>query len=167
MTDHCPCGSAEAYERCCGPLLSRERPAATAEALMRSRYTAYVRNDVAYLEKTLMPRKRTTFNARKTLAWNADVTWTGLRILATSDGGTGDEEGVVEFIASFMKEGEAHDIHEISRFRRKAGSWFYVDGRPGGADSAQAAGAVTPKPKVGRNEPCPCGSGKKYKHCCG
>lgn len=134
---------------------------------MRSRNTAYARNAVPYLEKTLLPRKRTTFHARETRAWNADVSWTGLRILATADGGEGDEAGMVEFTASYIKTGEAHEIHEISHFKKKGGLWFYVDGHPGDADSAASGGAVASQPKVGRNERCPCGSGKKYKHCCG
>jgi SEC-C motif domain protein len=170
MTDPCPCGSGQAYACCCGPLLRREKPAPTAEALMRSRYTAYVKNDMPYLAKTLMPRKRTTFNAGETRDWNADVSWTGLCVLATSDGGIGDEEGVVEFTASFVKADESRTIHEISRFRKKAGNWLYVDGRPGGEEATAAAAApetVAPKPKAGRNEPCPCGSGKKFKRCCG
>jgi len=170
MTEYCPCGSGENQARCCGPLLGGEKPAPTAGALMRSRYTAYALSQVAYLEKTLLPRKRATFHARETLDWNADVSWTGLRILATSGGAAGDEDGVVEFIASYVKAGEPHDIHEISRFKKKGGSWFYVDGVPGGAageDGAASPGVVAPKPKAGRNEPCPCGSGKKFKRCCG
>ncbi len=133
---------------------------------MRSRYTAYVRSDVGYLEKTLAPRKRATFSARDTLAWNADVSWTGLRVLAASNGGAGDEAGVVEFVAAYVKAGESHAIHEVSRFRKKGGTWFYVDGRPGGQGAA-APEAVAPIAKVGRNQPCPCGSGRKFKHCCG
>ena len=172
MTDDCPCGSGQIFALCCGPLLARKTPAPTAEALMRSRYAAYVRNDMRYLEKTLLPRKRADFSARETLDWNADVAWTGLRVLATSGGGEGDEEGVVEFTASFEKAGEARDIHEVGRFRKKGGAWFYVDGRPGGAESADAADGdaaqpASPKPKAGRNAPCPCGSGKKFKRCCG
>jgi len=167
MTDSCPCGSGKAYSCCCGPLLRREKAAPTAEALMRSRYTAYARNAVAYLEKTLLPRKRTTFDAQETLAWNTDVSWTGLRVQAVWAGKETDAEGEVEFTASYAKAGESHDIHEISRFRKKGGQWFYVDDCPRGADAASPAAAAVPKPKVGRNEPCPCGSGKKFKHCCG
>jgi SEC-C motif-containing protein len=100
MTDHCPCGSGEAYARCSGPLLGREKPAPTAEALTRSRYTAYVKNDMAYLEKTLLPRNRTTFSARETLAWNADVSWTELRILAARDGGEGYLQSLPRFVLS-------------------------------------------------------------------
>lgn len=167
MSDLCPCGSGKAYAHCCGPLLRREKSAATAEALMRSRYTAYARNAMPYLEKTLIPRKRATFSASETRAWNADVSWTGLRILATTGGGTADVEGVVEFTASFVKGNEAREIHEISRFKKKGGNWFYVEACPDSADSPATPDAVGPTPKVGRNAPCPCGSGKKFKHCCG
>lgn len=169
MTDLCPCGSGDAYAACCGPFLARKTAAPTAEALMRSRYTAYVRNDVAYLEMTLAPRKRAFFDARQTLDWNADVSWTGLCVLRAR-GGSGDTEGVVEFRASFVKAGEPGEIHETSRFRHKGGQWFYVDGRFGDAAEeadGTAGGAVTRAPKVGRNDPCPCGSGKKFKRCCG
>jgi SEC-C motif domain protein len=167
MTECCPCGSTAAYADCCAPLLDLQKRAATAEALMRSRYVAYVRNDMVYLEKTQFPLKRGTFNARKTLAWNADVVWTGLRILATREGGTEDAAGVVEFVASFEKAGEPGSIHEVSRFKQQDGRWFYVDGRVGVADKPDAPDRVAGKPKVGRNAPCPCGSGKKFKRCCG
>lgn len=170
MTDDCPCGSGQVFADCCGPILARKKPAPTAEALMRSRYSAYVHNDMRHLEKSLLPRKRTDFNAGETFAWNADVVWKGLRVLATTDGGEGDEEGVVEFTASFEKDGEGRDIHEISRFRKKGGLWFYVDGRPGGErapDAPQASTEAAARPKAGRNEPCPCGGGKKFKRCCG
>lgn len=165
MSDRCPCGSGEAFAQCCGPYLDRSRPAPTAEALMRSRYTAYVRSDVEYLEKTTTPRKRDTFDGRKTLAWSADVIWTGLRVLATAAGGPDDAEGEVEFTACFTKAGEAQELHEVSRFRQKNGQWFYVDGRVG--DVSLSTPTEPARPKVGRNEPCPCGSGKKYKRCCG
>ena len=165
MSELCPCGSGETFEQCCGPLLSRQRPAPTAEALMRSRYTAYAKNDVDYLEKTILPRKRDFYNSQRTQAWNADVTWTGLRVMTTSAGGPDDVEGVVEFVASFEKAGQpAQEIHEVSRFRRKNGQWLYVDGYDGEAAETAPAPAT---PKVGRNDPCPCGSGKKYKRCCG
>jgi SEC-C motif-containing protein len=170
MTDDpCPCGSGQTYAACCGPYLAGKRPAPTAEALMRSRYTAYVRNDAAYLEKTLVPRKRALFSARQTLDWNADVVWTGLCVLRAR-GGEQDSEGEVEFRASFVKAGEPGEVHEASRFRKKAGHWLYVDGRFGDAAETEAgsgSGTVAAAPKVGRNDPCPCGSGKKYKRCCG
>jgi SEC-C motif-containing protein len=164
MTDElCPCSSGAAYADCCGPLLAGKSPAATAEALMRSRYTAYVRNDAAYLLHTLFPRKRAGFDGPALLAWNAQTVWTGLRILATDQGGVGDASGVVEFIASYVRDELPGEIHEVSRFRRKDGHWFYVDGRLDDAPEPVQPAAAGP----GRNAPCPCGSGKKFKRCCG
>ena len=163
MTKDCPCGSGSAYADCCGPLLARTRRAQTAEALMRSRYTAYVQSDAAYLEETLIPRKRSSFDADALLTWNADVVWKGLDIISTQQGGPGDDDGVVEFVASYAKAGETAEVRETSRFRKKGGSWFYVDGRLEGEAVPESAAA----PKAGRNEPCPCGSGKKFKRCCG
>ena len=168
MTDPCPCGSGAPYGSCCGPLLARERTAPTAETLMRSRYAAYARSDMDYLERTLLPRKRATFSAPDTLAWSADVAWTGLRVLRTERGGEEDETGVVEFVASFVKAGEAHELHEVSRFKKKGGHWCYIDGTPGGeAGERGGDAAAAPGLRVGRNDPCPCGSGKKFKKCCG
>ncbi|MFU2207634.1 YchJ family protein [Solidesulfovibrio sp. C21] len=162
MTDPCPCGSGLSFETCCGPYLDG-KPAPTAEALMRSRYTAYARNDMAHLERTLGSRQRAAFRPAETLAWSADVVWTGLTVLATLDGGPDDDTGVVEFSATFEKAGEPMTLHERSRFKKKNGCWLYVDSRPGSTDPAPAPAA----PKVGRNDSCPCGSGKKYKRCCG
>lgn len=166
MTDPCPCGSGEAFARCCGPYLDRTETAPTAEALMRSRYTAYARSDVAHLERTLWPRRRRGFDPRATLEWNADVVWTGLQVHAAR-GGAGDAEGEVAFTATYRKAGQPGEVHEVSRFRKKDGQWFYVDGRVGGAAGQAPAPAVAAGPRVGRNEPCPCGSGKKFKRCCG
>ena len=130
---------------------------------MRSRYTAYVRSDTAYLEATLLPRKRAGFSAQGTLDWNRDVVWSGLRVVG-SGAGDGDDAAWVEFEASYVKAGEPELMHEVSRFRRKGGRWFYVDGRLDG--EAQTL-PVEGRPRVGRNAPCPCGSGRKFKHCCG
>ncbi|MFP5257398.1 MAG: YchJ family protein [Acidobacteriota bacterium] len=163
MTEDCPCCSGAAFEACCGPLLAGVRRAATAEALMRSRYSAYVRNEAVYLGETLLPRKRKGYDPEATLAWNADVTWLGLDIRATQGGGPDDDEGVVEFTASYSKAGEPAEIRETSWFRKKGGTWFYVDGRLHGEPVAAPAVA----PQAGRNDPCPCGSGKKFKRCCG
>ncbi|OLN27723.1 UPF0225 protein YchJ [Desulfovibrio sp. DV] len=168
MIEPCPCASGAAYADCCGPLLSGKRRAETAEALMRSRYTAYVRSDAVYLERTLLPRKRVGFDAAALLAWNAQTAWTGLRILATSQGGAADETGVVEFVASYVRDETPEDVHEVSRFRKKGGVWFYVDGHLDDDPEVPAPSVAddgTPLP--GRNALCPCGSGKKYKRCCG
>ena len=120
---------------------------------MRSRYVAHVVGDVDYLLASWDPQTRPSV-----LDMDGTI-WTGLSIVRTAAGGAEDDRGVVEFIANCEVAGRAEQLHEVSRFRRCAGRWVYVDGEhraPGGVDT-----------KVGRNAPCPCGSGRKFKRCCG
>ena len=154
----CPCASGRPLPACCQPYLDHVRQPATAEALMRSRYTAYVLEDADYLLATWDAAHRPprlSFGPEKT-------EWLGLRILGTEAGGAADDTGVVEFAARFRQHGSEHELCERSRFRREAGAWIYVDGEM--KQSRQPAAAVA---KAGRNDPCPCGSGMKFKRCCG
>lgn len=162
---NCACGTGKTYDNCCGPYITGAKHAPTAEALMRSRYTAYTKVAIDYVEKTHDPKKPDDFNKDLAKQWAENTDWLGLEILATKDGGPEDEEGVVEFVARFKPHGaekeEAH--HEVSLFRRATdeGRWYYVDGK------TVKAPFIRKDPKVGRNDPCPCGSGKKAKKCCG
>jgi SEC-C motif-containing protein len=156
----CPCGSRLAFDACCGPLLAGGAPP-TAEALMRSRYTAYVRADMDHIMRTHDPRTRDTVDRALTEKWAREAEWRGLEILRTEVGGADDEVGTVEFAASYRAKGQAFVHREHSRFRRIDGRWFYVDGRPIKGEPARAVD----KPE--RNAPCPCGSGKKWKRCHG
>ena len=150
----CPCGSQQPFLSCCEPYLSGQKPAPTAEALMRSRYTAYVRQNIDYLMATHHPTQR-RLSDRTTLRKSMQsTTWLGLTILAAQQGQATDETGVVEFVARFQAE-QPGQIHERSRFQKQKGVWFYLDG--------EHLPPVEPK----RNEPCWCGSGKKYKQCHG
>ena len=153
MTD-CPCGSGRAYDDCCGPLIAGA-PAPTPEALMRSRYTAYVRREFDHIERTQVPGDFDRAEAEKA----ADaVEWLGLDVRKTViDGDT----GTVEFAARFRHTGREALHHELSRFRLEDGGWLYVDGD---LNPKQPPRRVE---KIGRNDPCPCGSGKKHKKCCG
>lgn len=119
----CPCGSGATYAACCGPLVRAEALAETAEALMRSRYTAYALGDAEHLLRTWHPRTRPV-----TLDLHDNPTWTGLVVVATEGGGPGEVEGVVEFRAHWSAGGRSGELHEASRFERRAGRWFYVDG---------------------------------------
>jgi SEC-C motif-containing protein len=118
----CPCGSGLLYRRCCEPLHDGA-PAPTAEALMRSRYSAYVVGDADHLFRTWHPRTRPN---------DVDVppgtTWLGLELLDVVDGGEGDAAGVVEFVARYRVGSSEHRLHERSRFERRARRWVYVDG---------------------------------------
>jgi SEC-C motif domain protein len=155
----CPCGSKIAEAQCCAPIIAGE-PAATAEALMRSRYCAYVRGAIQHLMTTHDAKTRGDVDEKAVAAWSRTTTWMGLEILATEAGGPDDQEGVVEFIARGSTNGTAFAQRERSRFRKVEGRWYYVDGKTGNEPVRKQA---TP----GRNDPCPCGSGMKYKRCHG
>ncbi|MHB9117246.1 MAG: YchJ family protein [Burkholderiales bacterium] len=148
----CPCGSGASFAACCGRYLERGVVAPTAEALMRSRYSAYVLNNEAYLLATWHASTRPVeLNlAADTLAW------LGLDVKRTEAGQPDDSEGIVEFSARYLCDGKEGKLSEFSRFVQEGGRWFYLGGELGADTSA----------KVGRNAPCPCGSGKKYKRCC-
>ncbi|MEU9154417.1 YchJ family metal-binding protein [Streptomyces sp. NPDC048417] len=115
----CPCGLAETYEKCCGRFHRGEAAAPTTETLMRSRYSAFVERDEPYLLRTWHPRTRP---AR--VDFDPGMRWTGLEILATTDGSAFHTAGTVTFRASF----KGGSLHERSRFERVEGAWVYVDG---------------------------------------
>ena len=157
---HCPCGSGADLDRCCGPIIAGDIPAPTAEALMRSRFTAFARGNLDHVEKTLCHEERENFDPASAEEMSK-VEWTRLEILGTSEGGEEDDAGMVNFAAHFKQGGKRLVHRERSSFRREDGLWVYVDGEVNPkAPPRQVA-------KVGRNEPCPCGSGKKFKKCCG
>lgn len=159
-TEQCPCGSGASLGACCGPIIGGT-PAATAEALMRSRYTAYVIEEIDHIARTHSSEDSETFDQAEAESLARSAEWLGLEIQATSGGGEADETGTVEFATRYKKDGQLHVHHEKSEFRREDGKWVYVDGE------MNPKGAPRRVDKVGRNEPCPCGSGKKYKKCCG
>ena len=86
----------------------------------------------------------------------------GLEIIGTDRGGENDEEGYVEFVAHYAANGQSVEHHEHSYFKKLDGEWKFIDGE---IESQEPY--VREEPKIGRNDPCPCGSGKKYKYCCG
>lgn len=120
---------------------------------MRSRYTAFVLGATDHLQGTWHPSTRLAY-----LDMENAPQWTGLEIRRTVGGGEADDRGTVEFVARYRTNGRPGALHETSRFLREDGRWYYVDG-----DIHEAPCARTPS----RNAPCPCGSGKKYKRCCG
>lgn len=160
VCDVCPCCSGRSFGNCCGPFLLDGSRAPTAERLMRSRYAAYALHDVDYLEATLLPEERASFDRESARVWSRVSQWMGLEILSVEAGAESDETGVVEFIARYRQKGRDFEHYEKSRFVSKDGTWYYVDGTGRSSEPATAS-------KTGRNGLCPCGSGKKYKKCCG
>ena len=119
----CPCGTGLTYPACCGRLHEGAADAATAEQLMRSRYSAFALGEAGYLLSTWHPRTRP-----RTLRLPEGVTWTSLAVLATSAGRLLDAEGTVEFRASYRTADGPGAQHERSRFARVDGRWRYLDG---------------------------------------
>lgn len=146
----CPCGSGKTYEACCGRFISGAEEPSEAEVLMRSRYTAYVTGAGAYLAATLHPAYRTAEDTAARLAQAGQTEWLKLEVLETASNA---KEAEVVFKA-YYRTANGIAVHaEQSRFLKEQGRWFYTDGKVQHAE-------------VGRNETCPCGSGKKYKRCC-
>ncbi|MGW0245022.1 YchJ family protein [Nocardia goodfellowii] len=119
----CPCRRGEPFGECCGPLLAGERPAPTAEALMRSRYTAFAVGDTGYLKRSWH-----SGNRPEELDLDPGQRWLFLEIVRTERGGPFDDTGLVEFIAHYRADGGRGQLHEVSRFVRENGAWVYLDG---------------------------------------
>lgn len=122
-TSPCPCQSGKPFGDCCGPLLAGEMLPETAEALMRSRYTAYTLGDEPYLLATWEPSRRPP-----SLDFTPEPApkWIGLQIRQSIQ--TGIDTAIVEFVARYRIGGRAHRLHETSRFKLTDGRWMYVDG---------------------------------------
>jgi SEC-C motif-containing protein len=120
----CPCGRPLSYEECCAPAHRGSAPP-TAEALMRSRYSAYVRDDTAYLLRSWHPDTRPAALERE-----PGLRWTGLEVVESTGGGLFDAEGVVEFRARYVEHGRPGEMRERSRFVRHDGAWVYWAAMP-------------------------------------
>lgn len=155
----CPCGSGRSFESCCGPFLAGA-PAPTADALMRSRYTAYARGDADYLQRTSAGEALIGFDRADIENSFRSTEWLGLEVHKVEAGQAANAIGHVTFTARFRRDGRVHALSERSEFRRIDGAWRYFNGEA-------VRSRQTPAPQVGRNDPCPCGSGRKYKKCCG
>ncbi|WP_422362026.1 YchJ family protein [Reichenbachiella sp.] len=156
----CPCGSNRKLSDCCGGVIS-SKSAKTALQLMKSRYAAYSIGEAQYLLDTTHKKNRSAYSIEGIEQWSKENTWTKLEIVSVEHGSISDDRGLVEFKAHFTDPvGENQVHHERSSFLKDDGKWYYLDGQ------------INPKQvdlmkKIHRNDPCPCGSGKKYKKCCG
>jgi SEC-C motif-containing protein len=157
----CPCGSSAAFSSCCYKYISGAQSAPSPEALMRSRYSAYVSKHYNYIADTYSTAKENTELERSALvsasdikASSKDTLWCKLEVLGAYEFG---EVGEVEFIAYYNRQDQFFAMHERSRFKRIENNWYYEDG-----DMLTKSGPV----RQGRNDACLCGSGKKYKRCC-
>jgi len=142
----CICGNKKNFNECCGSIINGDKKAKSPEDLMRSRYSAYVRGDGRYLVLSTIEQNRYEDDAELIEEFSSSNEWLKLDVISSKN-------NTVEFKA-YYKEGENIKVlHEKSNFILKDETWYYTDG-------------VLFNSKVERNEPCPCGSGKKFKRCC-
>lgn len=160
--ENCPCNSGKTFGECCGPIIAGTAKAETAEQLMRARYSAYVSGDILFLKNSAILAVQKDFDEAAAKTWSQCSRWHGLEIVRTEGGQAGDKTGVVEFRALYSTNEEFCNHHEVSTFVKEGGDWKFEDGELVGE-----APIKREEPKIGRNDPCPCGSGKKYKKCCG
>ncbi|NJM53372.1 MAG: hypothetical protein HC846_08245 [Blastocatellia bacterium] len=127
---NCYCSSDRPFADCCQLFLEGKAKPSTAEALMRSRYSAYVTVDVAYLLKTTHPSTRKLHNAETIENWAKSNSWQRLEIISIVDGGEKDKQGIVEFKVFYLdSESKPQIHHERSNFAKELGKWFFVDGK--------------------------------------
>ena len=117
----CPCGSGKDYADCCGPYIKGKENPPTPEALMRSRYTAYSRNNLDYIEQTMRGEALEHFERKK----GNGIEWIKLDVLFSEEDG---DQGTVQFIATFLYQGVENLMHEKSSFERIDGKWYYTKG---------------------------------------
>lgn len=122
MNNQCPCGSHQLLEKCCLPHIEHQT-APTAEALMRSRYTAYTLHNAEYLYQTTLFSERRFTSKSEILNWAEQNTWMKLEILEST-------EKTVTFKAYYFDEsGQPQIHHEKSTFKYVQGKWYYVNGK--------------------------------------
>lgn len=158
----CPCGSGDPLDACCGPVVRGERVAETAEELLRARFVAYARRETDFVLETTHPDQRDADSRKTVESWAASTEWRELTVEEVVGGGPDDETGTISFVAEYVEKGKPGRHAETAEFRRRDGRWYFYDGHP-----PKVKTVVRETPKIGRNAPCPCGSGKKYKKCCG
>ena len=156
----CPCGSGSSFAICCEPIINGTRESETAEELMRARYSAFVTGAMDFVVASTHSRTRKDIDRSFIREWSETSTWRGLEILEIRN--VNDDKAYISFEARFTQGGQDHTHRERSLFEREDGHWRFVSG-----DELKNPTVRYEAPKPGRNEPCPCGSGKKYKKCHG
>lgn len=156
----CPCGSDSSFEDCCQQIINGEREPLTAEELMRARYAAFAKGAIDFIVTSTHSRTRREIDVSYIRQWSETSTWRGLQIIETKL--VGDNKAYVSFEAQYTQAGKDQSHKEKGLFEREDGKWRFVTG-----DELKNSTVRYETPRPGRNEPCPCGSGKKYKKCCG
>ncbi|OEF24834.1 hypothetical protein A1QC_09970 [Vibrio rumoiensis 1S-45] len=161
----CPCGHSQSYEACCQPIHHDATLAKQPEQLMRARYSAHVLNDVEFVLNTYHSSCQAHAQA-EAIKQSVDSHWIKLEVLDAP--ACEEAEGYVEFKAYFEEDNHEYCLHERSRFVKEEGQWRYIDGvMPEEKPIDPRLLQTIANTKIGRNDPCLCGSGRKFKKCCG
>lgn len=161
IQQQCNCGSGKPLAQCCLPIIEGQTPARTPEELMRARFTAHAIKNYPFLVESVHPDHREGVSVEELNEWSAKIDWEELEVHSATPGET-EDQGEVSFSAYYSINGTPQELREDAAFARENGRWYYVDGHVHGREPY-----VREQPRIGRNEPCPCASGKKYKKCCG
>lgn len=156
----CPCGSRLLFNACCQLFISDKKIPASAEQLMRSRFSAYATSNAQYIFDTYESSQREKQSVAEIKAWADECLWLALVIHES-------HQNIVEFSAFYVVENTLCELREQSNFTLEQGHWRYIDG------DIKVNKELT---DIKRNDICPCNTypsawsakkGKKYKHCCG
>ena len=147
----CPCQLSQPYANCCQPFHTGQRQPENAEQLMRSRYAAYALQQINYLVRTTVPAQQPLLDVNGIAQWSREAQWLGLTVHQHIPC-IGKRHAQVAFTAHFAEHGSAREHHELSAFVQINGAWYFID-------------PTVPLPSM--KSPCICGSGAKFKACCG
>jgi SEC-C motif-containing protein len=162
----CPCGSFLALSECCGPIIAGAS-AASAEAMMRARYSAYTQHNIDFIMASTHPEGRADSDIVAMRSWAETAQWQSLDVLRVEAGTGQDRKGLVEFKAHYHVGGVKHHHHEVSDFVNTDAGWQFRDGEVLHSGPSEKPKPVINELKIGRNDPCHCGNGKKFKKCHG
>lgn len=153
----CPCGTGKTLAQCCDPIITQQRPAENAEQLMRSRFTAHVARNYEHLHRTYLKTSKEPYVPDPEVG---GTDWTRL-VIHSHEPSHKPDTAFVDFTAYFRENDQEQTLQEKAEFQKIDGTWLYTRAVRQGPPPIRSTQA-----KVGRNDPCPCGSGKKFKQCC-
>lgn len=155
--ENCPCGSLKNNMECCSRFIDGKAIPSTPEELMRSRYTAFTQANMDYIANTMLSPAADGFDPESEKAACMRIQWHKLEVLHAF---FKDGKGFVEFKADFSEDETEQVLHELSEFQQVEGRWYYINGKKPNIP-------IKATQQMGRNHACSCGSGKKFKKCCG
>lgn len=148
----CYCGSGHLLAECCHKIWQQDGDIVSAERVMRARYTAYVQGNIHFLQITTLPIQQPALDIVQITQWSQQTEWLGLRVLSHDLATHSEQHAWVVFEVICRENGQIYTHHERSAFVKDTMSWRFID--------------PTVSLKTERNQPCICGSAKKFKRCC-